>query len=225
MPFGWSRAAPVMQPPEVTGDGEYKQSSHSDQLHLLKRIVTESDAFKSEDAAKEFFIHEQLKDYRKIADHKTHHEFLDFLQGRHSPHLGIDKAWGDEYTRLPFIPQQVDALSQDEKKKLASGDKFELFEERTTQRIPFKDKSLVNLPGVHAYLKAEMDKEFAFRFYLSKLYAFGPKSLEEAWDYFRYIVKKKDIQKVDIEQWYHHNHDPDDETDLNAEGGEVDRDQ
>ena len=44
------------------------------------------EASRDKQLAPEFYVKEQLKDYKKIADHKIHHEFMDFLQGNPTKH-------------------------------------------------------------------------------------------------------------------------------------------
>jgi hypothetical protein len=57
------------------------------------------------------------------------------------------------------------------------------------KKIPWGHKSLLHIPGVHAYLRDDIIKRREFDAYIGALRYTGPQTMEQAWHYFKFMVK------------------------------------
>jgi hypothetical protein len=147
-------------------------------------------------AALPFVANEHLADYKAAADAELHAEFANFLAGDNRSFLKEGS-----HTAVPFVtPFDPSLLHAD----VLNGSKpVQVLDRVQQQKIPWGNKHLLHIPGAHAFLTKDIIKRREFDAYIGALHYNGPQTMEQAWHYFKFIVKGAQPDAVDLEklQW------------------------
>ena len=170
--FSWGGRGPA----PATIDTRTRANQQLENLYLDKKYPYES---LGEDEIKDTFAKEHLKErfkqYKEDADRELRCEFEDWLQGNHPEYNVADH---EEKKR------EVMMLRENENDPLPSLDATEY-----RQHTPWGNASLVHLPGVKDWLANEEKHRSNVEFNLARLMRYGPQNIEQAWVYFKYLVK------------------------------------
>ncbi|KAJ1631353.1 hypothetical protein T492DRAFT_839272 [Pavlovales sp. CCMP2436] len=90
-----------------------------------------------------------------------------------------------KYVPVPYVDASTKSFWQE---PLA---KHEILEDVNTVCIPWRNNHLLHIPGAHKYLETEYRKKKEFDINIGTLYALGPQTMDQAWHYYKYIVKQQ----------------------------------
>ncbi|KAJ1629639.1 hypothetical protein T492DRAFT_873122 [Pavlovales sp. CCMP2436] len=131
---------------------------------------------------------ERLADYKVMADQDMYKGFEAFLTGE------LGKATESSYVPVPYVHDSTRHLWKQPKAVK------EVLEDVQTTCIPWGNNHLLHIPGAHGYLEGEYRKSKAFDIYIGSLYAMGPQTMDQAWHYYKFIVKQQRPTDRDIEE-------------------------
>ncbi|KAJ1630926.1 hypothetical protein T492DRAFT_870775 [Pavlovales sp. CCMP2436] len=124
---------------------------------------------------------EHLADYKVQADADMYEGFSAFLSG------DLQKDTTDRYVDVPFVGDRGILRHVD----LDSVAGLQVLDNVQAKCVPWEDHHLLHIPGAHEFLTSEYRKRKQFDIYIGTLYAMGPQSMEQAWHYYKYIVKQQ----------------------------------
>ncbi|KAJ1637470.1 hypothetical protein T492DRAFT_1125806 [Pavlovales sp. CCMP2436] len=118
-----------------------------------------------------------LADYKTVADSDMYEGFQTFLSGE------LGDYTTSKYVQVPYVDKGTRYLQRDPAQEVEHLAAVE------TRCIPWGSNHLFHIPGAHSYLEAEYRKRKQFDIYIGTLYALGPQTMDQAWHYYKYIVK------------------------------------
>ncbi|KAJ1618982.1 hypothetical protein T492DRAFT_891135 [Pavlovales sp. CCMP2436] len=149
--------------------------------------TAEFDAVK--DQAMRKLANEHLADYKVQADADMYEGFGAFLSGE------LKASTTDKFVKIPFVGDRAMMkhmqANQQNVKELDNVDAL---------CVPWKDHHLLHIPGAHEFLSNEYRKRKQFDIYIGTLYAMGPQTMDQAWHYYKYIVKQQRATDREIEK-------------------------
>ncbi|KAJ1622492.1 hypothetical protein T492DRAFT_885112 [Pavlovales sp. CCMP2436] len=148
-------------------------STHGLKDDDIKRTIAEQGFRKLAD--------EQLTDYKVQADADMYEGFSALLSG------DLQKDTTGKYVDVPFVADRG-MLRHIDQNELAG---LQVLDNVQAKYVPWDDHHLLHIPGAHEFLTSEYRKRKQFDIYIGTLYAMGPQSMEQAWHYYKYIVKQQ----------------------------------
>jgi hypothetical protein len=121
-----------------------------------------------------------------------HDEFANFLAGDNSKFLREDP-----HAQVPFVTPWDTSLLDKRVKK--SDQKLQVLERVSQQKIPWGNRNLLHIPGAHKYLSNDIVNRRQFDAYIGALHYTGPQTMEQAWHYFKFIVKGAQPDRADLD--------------------------
>ncbi|KAJ1635817.1 hypothetical protein T492DRAFT_835834 [Pavlovales sp. CCMP2436] len=131
------------------------------------------------DQAKREYVKARLSDYKALADQDMYEGFEAFLTGE------LGNKTESSFVNVPYVDPSTRHLCQDRAARP------EILSNVQTKCIPWQDNHLLHIPGAHGYLEGEYRKKKAFDIYIGTLYAMGPLTMDQAWHYYKFIVKQQ----------------------------------
>ncbi|KAJ1619651.1 hypothetical protein T492DRAFT_1130211 [Pavlovales sp. CCMP2436] len=122
-----------------------------------------------------------LADYKVQADADMYEGFSAFLSG------DLHKDTTKRYVDVPFVGDRGILRHMEEGHTVD----FQVLDNVQAKCVPWDDHHLLHIPGAHEFLTNEYRKRKQFDIYIGTLYAMGPQSMEQAWHYYKYIVKQQ----------------------------------
>ncbi|KAJ1626513.1 hypothetical protein T492DRAFT_878318 [Pavlovales sp. CCMP2436] len=96
------------------------------------------------------------------------------------------------------IPDQLrDVMAEQGLREIASE---KLADYKTMADVDMANNHLLHIPGAHGYLAGEYRKRKSFDTYIGALYAMGPQTMDQAWHYYKFIVKQQRPTDRDINE-------------------------
>jgi hypothetical protein len=138
----------------------------------------------------------KLADYKEMADADMYQGFEAFLSGE----LGSNIE--SSFVPVPYVDASTKHLWE------RPAESKEILENVQTRCIPWANNHLLHIPGAHGYLQGEYRKKKAFDIYIASLYAMGPQTMDQAWHYYKFIVKQQRPTDRDIEEVVDEGQDP-----------------
>ncbi|KAJ1626786.1 hypothetical protein T492DRAFT_877881 [Pavlovales sp. CCMP2436] len=123
---------------------------------------------------------EHLADFKVQADADMYEGFGAFLTGELKP------STTDRFVDVPFVGDR--GMLKHMKKNQAD---VQVLDNVQAVCVPWKKHHLLHIPGAHEFLSGEYRKRKEFDIYIGTLYAMGPQSMDQAWHYYKYIVKQQ----------------------------------
>lgn len=165
-------------------------------------------------AARQYVASEHLAHYKADADAELHEEFTRFLAGDNNRFLYTPDGGDLRYTDVPFVTPWDRSLL-DPNVLANPNTELRVLDRYKQKRIPWGNRNLLHIPGAHAFLAKDIIKRREFDAYIGALHYNGPQTMEQAWHYFKYIVKgaqpdAKDLRYFDGWDTDPHNGVPDD---------------
>jgi hypothetical protein len=171
MTWGWTGRNVLMEPQRVLSAPTTADRNY--ELKTLDRMAEKLGTGGS------YVAQEKLSDYKSVADQDMYDGFRLFLKGDHQM---VDRTAELPSLNLGGPRLRVDAVPWRNSRHGVGNGK----------------PHLMHLPGAHSFVTENMRNEVQFNVYLHKLYTFGPQTLEEAWHYYKFIVKGAKPQTKDL---------------------------
>lgn len=187
-PWGWNGRNKTAS----ISDGRVTQANKELELKLLEERIDKKNAERvlgrdprfRIDAADKFYTNEVLADYKQQADEQMKCDFEQWLIGQSEHNSDSTRSC----SIMPLTKEQVNerlmATEENEPSQLC--DPHQKIKVRHT---PWGNAPLTHLPGVRDYLAKETTKRSEFEKRISELSMFGPQNVEDAWLYYKYLVR------------------------------------
>ncbi|KAJ1629340.1 hypothetical protein T492DRAFT_840886 [Pavlovales sp. CCMP2436] len=131
---------------------------------------------------------EHLADFKVQADADMYEGFGAFLSG------DLKASTTDRFVDIPYVGDRGMMKHMRETTK-----DVQVLDNVQAICVPWKKHHLLHIPGAHDYLTGEYRRRKQFDIYIGTLYAMGPQSMDQAWHYYKYIVKQQRPTDREIE--------------------------